>query len=61
LAEVAFKAELETHHETDETSNRKNGFTKKTVKSASGSFDFDTQRDNASSFETQLIKKYQNA
>ena len=39
LAEAALKAELETHLETDGTPNRKNGVTKKTVKSPSGSFE----------------------
>jgi len=53
------KAELESHLETDETPNRKNGSTKKTIKSPSGSFELDTPRDRAGSFEPQLIKKHQ--
>jgi len=41
------------------TSNRKNGATRKTVKSSSGSFELDTPRDRAGSFEPQIVKKHQ--
>ena len=59
LTEAALKAELESHLETDETPNRKNGFSQKTLKSPAGSFELDTPRDRAGSFEPQLIKKHQ--
>lgn len=59
LTEAALKAELESHLETDEAPNRKNGSSKKTIKAPSGSFDLDTPRDRAGTFEPQLIKKHQ--
>ncbi|MEW8015085.1 MAG: IS256 family transposase [Candidatus Sedimenticola endophacoides] len=59
LTEAALKAELESHLEADESPNRKNGSSKKTIKSPSGSFELDTPRDRAGSFEPQLIKKHQ--
>ena len=59
LTEAALKAELEAHLEAEESPNRKNGTTKKTIKSPSGSFELETPRDRAGSFEPQLIKKHQ--
>ena len=38
LTEAALKAELDSHLATDESVNRKNGTTKKTIKSSTGSF-----------------------
>ncbi len=59
LTEAALAAELEAHLAPAGTSNRKNGTTGKTVKSSSGSFELDTPRDRAGSFEPQLVKKHQ--
>jgi len=59
LTEAALKAELEQHIEQNQSPNRKNGTTRKTVKSLSGSFELATPRDRAGSFEPQLIKKNQ--
>jgi transposase-like protein len=59
LTEAALKAELDAHLASDEAVNRKNGTTKKTIKSSSGSFELETPRDRAGSFEPQLIKKHQ--
>ena len=59
LTEAALKAELEQHLDTEEQPNRKNGSTTKTVKSTIGSFELDTPRDRAGSFEPQLVKKHQ--
>lgn len=59
LTEAALKAELDSHLESEVTPNRKNGSNKKTIKSPSGSFELDTPRDRAGSFEPQLIKKHQ--
>lgn len=59
LTEAALKAELEQYLETDTQPNRKNGSTSKTIKSSAGSFELDTPRDRAGSFEPQLIKKNQ--
>lgn len=59
LTEAALQAELEAHLESDEKPNRKNGFGKKTLKAPSGSFELNTPRDRAGTFEPQLIKKHQ--
>ena len=59
LTEAALKAELEQHLESDPKPNRKNGSTRKTVKTTGGSFGLDTPRDRANTFEPQLIKKHQ--
>ena len=59
LTEAALQAELDAHLETEEDPNRKNGFSSKTVKSASGNFFLQTPRDRTGSFEPQLVKKHQ--
>lgn len=59
LTEAALRAGLEQHLESDTQPNRKNGSSKKTVKSSVGQFEFKTPRDRAGSFEAQLIKKNQ--
>ncbi len=59
LTEAVLKAELDSHLASDESVNRKNGTTKKTIKSSSGSFELEAPRDRAGTFEPQLIKKHQ--
>lgn len=65
LTEAALQAELDQHlaqqRQPDEssTANRKNGYTRKTIKTPSGSFELDTPRDREGSFEPQLVKKHQ--
>lgn len=59
LTEAAMQAELDSHLREKGVPNRKNGSTPKTVKSAVGSFELDTPRDRAGSFEPQLVKKHQ--
>lgn len=59
LTEAALKAELDTHLEGEEAPNRKNGTTKKTVKSSTGSFELETPRDRSGTFDPQLVKKHQ--
>ncbi len=59
LTEAALKAELDQHLENDPKPNRKNGSTRKTVKTTGGSFELDTPRDRANTFEPQLVKKHQ--
>lgn len=59
LTEAATMAELEHHLANRDEPNRKNGKTSKTVKTGSGSFQLDTPRDRAGSFEPQLVKKNQ--
>ena len=59
LTEAAMKAELDEHLNNEEAPNRKNGKSSKTMKGPTGSFELDTPRDRAGTFEPQLIKKHQ--
>jgi len=59
LTEAAMQAELEEHLSSEETPNRKNGSTPKTMKSAAGTFELSAPRDRAGSFEPQIVKKHQ--
>jgi len=59
LTEAALKAELDQHLEHKTPSNRKNGFTKKTIKTSVGQFELQTPRDREGTFEPQLVKKNQ--
>lgn len=59
LTEAAMQAELDAHLATKTTPNRKNGTTSKTMKGPTGSFELDTPRDRAGSFEPELVKKHQ--
>lgn len=59
LTEAALKAELDLHLAEDTSGNRKNGYTKKTVKSGVGEFELETPRDREGTFEPQLVKKHQ--
>ena len=59
LTEAAMQAELEQHLEQGEAPNRKNGSSAKTMKSTAGSFELNTPRDPAGSFEPQIVKKHQ--
>ena len=62
LVEAALEAELDSHIANDLFSgnkNRRNGRTNKTMKSAGGSFNLETPRDRAGTFEPQIIKKNQ--
>jgi len=59
LTEAALSAELDSHLAQDIQANRRNGSTKKTLKSTSGVFELATPRDRNGSFEPQLVKKHQ--
>src|SRR5690554_4790197 len=59
LTEAALNAEIDEHLKESDTPNRKNGKSRKTVKSASGSFELETPRDRTGSFEPKLVKKNQ--
>lgn len=59
LTEAAMQAELEDHLAHEESPNRKNGGTRKTMKSPAGTFELTTPRDRAGTFEPQLVKKHQ--
>lgn len=59
LTEAALEGELDSHLAEDVSGNRRNGKSKKTVKSTSGAFELETPRDRAGRFEPQLVKKHQ--
>lgn len=57
--ESALASEMEEHLSEEERNkgNRKNGTSKKTIKSSDGSFELETPRDRESSFEPDVVKK----
>jgi putative transposase len=61
IVESALRGELDSHldSEPEESKNRKNGKTSKTVRSDYGSFELETPRDRNSTFEPELVKKRQ--
>lgn len=59
LTEAALEAELDSHLADEVNTNRKNGKSKKTVKSSHGTFELETPRDRAGTFEPKLVAKHQ--
>lgn len=59
LTEAALEGELDSHLAQEVIANRRNGKSKKTIKTLSGKFDLNTPRDRAGTFSPQLIKKNQ--
>ena len=59
VTEAALAGELDQHLASNATPNRKNGSSRKTIKTSSGQFELDTPRDRNGSFEPQTVKKYQ--
>ena len=59
LTEAALEGELESHLGQEIAANRRNGKSKKTIKSMDGSFELCTPRDRSGSFSPQLVKKHQ--
>lgn len=59
LTEAVMQGELEQHLAESDAPNRKNGSTKKTMKSLTGQFELSTPRDRAGTFEPQIVKKHQ--
>lgn len=60
LVEAALEAEIEHYLKQEENrSNRRNGYGKKTIKAASGSFELATLRDRQGGFQPQIVKKNQ--
>ncbi len=59
LTEAALEGELDSHLGQEIAANRRNGKSKKTIKTLNGSFELNTPRDRASTFSPQLIKKHQ--
>ncbi len=59
LVEAALEGELDSHLAREVVANRRNGRSKKTIKSLSGSFELQTPRDRTGTFEPQIVKKHQ--
>jgi len=59
LTEAALEGELDSHLGQEIARNRRNGKSKKTIKSLDGNFELKTPRDRAGSFSPQLVKKHQ--
>ena len=59
LAERALNAEMDHHLTTGEPGNSRNGYGKKTVTTDTGRIELEIPRDRQSSFDPQLIAKYQ--
>ena len=59
LAERALSAEMDHHLASGEASNSRNGYGKKTVTTEPSRIELDIPRDRQSTFDPQLIAKYQ--
>lgn len=59
LAEAALEGELDSHLGQEISANRRNGKTKKTIKSLNGNFELETPRDRDGTFSPQIVKKHQ--
>jgi putative transposase len=59
FAERALNAEMDHHLTTGEPGNSRNGYGRKTVATDSGRIELEIPRDRQSSFDPQLIAKYQ--
>jgi transposase-like protein len=62
--ETALNAELDDHlgyskHEASDTSNSRNGTTRKTHQTDDGQFELETPRDREGTFKPKLVKKHQ--
>ncbi|NRA90633.1 MAG: IS256 family transposase [Simkaniaceae bacterium] len=60
VMEAALEGEMDQHLQDDfQSSNRRNGKSRKTVKSSSGAFELLTPRDRDGAFDPQIVKKRQ--
>ena len=62
LTQISLQGEMDAHlqeNSLESGNNRRNGLSKKTVKTGSGEFELEVPRDRNCSFEPQLIKKRQ--
>jgi len=62
--EAALNAEMEEHlgydpHERTDSTNARNGYSKKTLRTEDGQFELETPRDRQGHFQPQLVKKRQ--
>jgi len=59
LTEAALEGEIDSHLAQELSVNRRNGKSKKTIKSLNGNFELSTPRDRIGTFSPQLVKKHQ--
>jgi transposase-like protein len=59
LTEAALEAEIDSHLAEDVLPNRKNGKSRKMLKTSEGRIDLRTPRDRSGTFEPQIVKKHQ--
>jgi len=59
LTEAALEGALDSHLGREINANRRNGKSKKNIKSLNGGFELKTPRDRAGTFSPQLVKKHQ--
>jgi len=59
LTEAALEGEIDSHLARELSVNRRNGKSKKTIKSLNGNFELSTPRDRTGTFSPQLVKKHQ--
>jgi len=59
LTEAALEGELDSHLAREIEANRRNGKSKKTIKSLNGNFELNTPRDRDGTFSPKLVKKHQ--
>ena len=59
LTEAALEAEIDTHLGKEVAANRRNGKSKKTIKSLNGNFELETPRDRDNTFSPKIVKKHQ--
>jgi transposase-like protein len=62
LTQIALQGEMDSHlteNQLEEGGNRRNGLSKKMIKTSAGSFELESPRDRNGSFEPKLIKKRQ--
>ncbi len=59
LTEAALEGEMDSHLGREVAANRRNGKSKKCIKSFSGNFELSTPRDRSGTFSPQIVKKHQ--
>lgn len=59
LTEAALEAEIDTHLGQEIAANRRNGKSKKTIKSFNGNFELEIPRDRGGTFSPTIVKKHQ--
>lgn len=60
ITEAALEGEIESHLGQEVIKNRRNGKSKKTIRSLNGNFELEVPRDRAGTFAPEIVKKRQN-